>query len=393
MAASGPSPHAIPTLLVMPFENRSKVAGLDWLSEACSEVLAQRMESPRLYILDRAERVHAFDHAGVPAAARPTRATVFRVAEQMGADYVVLGSYEVSGERFQSVTQLLEVKNLKLHPEIKSSGPLAEFVTLQTSMAWTLLHEMPNPPQISEQQFVKNASPIRLDAFENYVRGVVSTSWPQKIRYLKEALRLNPGYAAAAFELGKVYYDSHDYEQAVIWLAKVPKDDGSAGEATFLVAMSEYNRGNLDRSYGAFNALLARLPLTEVYNNLGVVDGRRGRRAQATEFFSKAVAADPSDADYRFNLALAFFKSGDNAGAARHLRAELQLRPNDAEAKSLLDMINRGVTFSSATAGASAGTSSPIRIPIERIKRTYDEAGYRQLELQINNLKQQTVSR
>src|SRR5271167_4575320 len=111
-----------------------------------------------------------------------------------------------------------------------------------------LLQELPNPPQVSEQQFVKTAAPMRLDAFENYVRGVVSTSRPQKIKYLKEALRLNPGYAAAAFQLGEVYYDGHDYEQAAVWLAKVPKEDPSAGEATFLLAMSEYNRGNLERA-------------------------------------------------------------------------------------------------------------------------------------------------
>lgn len=389
--ATAPGARKTSTLLVMPFENRSKVVGVDWLSEACSEVLMQRMESPGLYLVDRDERMHALDHAGVPAAARPSRATIFRVAEQMDADYVVLGSYEVSGDRFQATGQLLEVKNLKLHPEIKSSGPLAEFVALQTSMAWTLLHEMPNPSQVSEQQFVKNAPVIRLDAFENYVRGVVSTNRSQKIKYFKEALRLNPGYAAAAFELGRVYYEGHDYEQAVAWLSKVPKEDASGGEAMFLVGMSEYNRGNLERSYAAFNSLLARLPLTELYNNLGVVDGRRGRRVEATDYFTKAVAADPSDADYRFNLGLTLFKNGDHNGAVRNLREELQLRPNDGEAKSLVEMINRGVTYQ--LPGTGTVVANQPRIPIERIKRTYDEAGYRQLELQINNLKQQQATR
>ncbi len=392
MAQSG---QAIATLLVMPFENRSKVAGVDWLSEACSEVLVQRMVSPRLYVVNRNERVYSFDHAGVPAAVKPSRATIFRVAEQMGADFVVLGSYEINGNQFQVSAQLLEVKNPKLHPEVKRNGALADFVALQSSLAWTLLREMPNPPQGSEQQFIKAAAPIRLDAFENYVRGVVSTSQPQKIKYLKEALRLNPGYGAAAFQLGRVYYEEHEYEQAAIWLAKVPNDDPSAGEATFLLAMSEYNRGSLDRAYAAFNSLAARLPLTEVYNNIGVVDARRGRRAQATEYFSKVVTADPSDADYHFNLALALFKNGDNAGAARQLREDLQLRPSDAEAKSLLEMLNRGITASSASQGASAGAFAPAqpRIPIERIKRNYDEASYRQLQLQINNLKQQPVTK
>jgi tetratricopeptide (TPR) repeat protein len=375
------------TLLVMPFENHSKVAGVDWISEACPEVLVQRMSSPKVYVIDRDERVFAFDRAGLPAAVRPSRATTFRVAEQMGADYVVLGSYEVTDSTFQVTAQLLDVKSLKLHPVIQSRGALANFVDLQTSVAWMLLHEMPNPPQGEQQQFVKTAPPIRLDAFENYVRGVVTTSPQSKIHYFKEALRLNPSYSVAALELGKVYYDAHEYEQATLWLSKVPKDDPAAGEATFLLGMSEYYRGSLDRAYAAFNSLLTRLPLTEVYNNIGVVDARRGRHAAAAEYFSKAVAADPSDPDYRFNYALALFKGGDSSGAARQLREELQHRPTDAEAKSLLEMASRGVTPPSSTSAASG--SSQARIPIERIKRDYDEASYRQLQMEINNLSQQ----
>ena len=385
--ASAQSAPAMPAVLVMPFENHSKVAGADWISEACPEVLSQRMSSPKVYVIGRDDRVFAFDRAGVPAAVRPSRATTFRVAEQMGADYVVLGSYEVTDSTFQVTAQLLDVKGLKLHPAIQSRGSLADFVDLQTGVAWQLLHEMPRPPLGIQQQFVKTASPIRLDAFENYVRGVVNTSSQSKIHYFKEALRLNPNYWVAALQLGKVYYDNHEYEQAAVWLSKVPKDDAAAGEATFLLGMSEYYRGNLDRSYTAFNSLVTRLPLTEVYNNLGVVDARRGRHSAATDYFSKAVAADPSDPDYRFNYALALFKSGDSTAAARQLREELQHRPTDAEAKSLLDMINRGVTPPSST--STAGIGGQTRIPIERIKRNYDETSYRQLQMEINNLSQQ----
>ena len=386
-ASAAAQTASMATLLVMPFENHSKVAGADWISEACPEVLAQRMSSLKVYVIGRDDRVFAFDRAGVPVAVRPSRATTFRVAEQMGADYVVLGSYEVTDSTFQVTAQLLDVKGLKLHPVIQSQGPLADFVDLQTGVAWLLLHEMPTPPQGTQQQFVKAAPPIRLDAFESYVRGVVTTSRQSKIHYFKEALQLNPSYSVATLELGKVYYDSHDYEQAAVCLSRVPKDDPSSGEATFLLGMSEYYRGSLDRAYVAFNSLVTRLPLTEVYNNLGVVDARRGKHATAEEYFSKAVTADPSDPDYRFNYALALFKSGDSSGAARQLHEELLHRPTDAEAKSLLDVISRGVAPPSSSSTASA--SNQPRIPIERIKRNYDETSYRQLQMEINNLSQQ----
>ena len=384
------------TLLIMPFDNHSKVSGLDWISEACPEVLSQRMSTLKFNVITRDDRIFAFDRAGIPASVHASRPTVFGVAEQMGADYVVLGSYAVDGSTFQVSAQLLDIKKLRLYPPAQSSGPLADFVELQTALAWQLLRQMPNPPQVTQQQFIKASAPIPLNAFENYIRGVTAANRQLKIRYFKEAVRLNPTYSLAELQLGKVYYDNHEYEQAATWLVKVPKDDPAAGQATFFLGMAEYYRGNLDRAYTAFNYLVTRLPLTEVYNNLGVVDARRGRRTAAAEYFSKAVAADPNDPDYRFNLAVALFKNGDSAGAARQLKEEIQRRPNDAEAKSLLETIYRGVSAPSSTAAASSSsavTAVQPRIPIERIKRDYDEALYRQLEMEINNLNEQRLTK
>ena len=99
---------------------------------------------------------------------------------------------------------------------MQSSGPLADFVDLQTALAWQLLRQMPRPPQVTQQQFVKASAPIPLNAFENYIRGVTATSRQLKIRYFKEAIRLNPNYSLAELQLGKVYYENHEYEQAAV---------------------------------------------------------------------------------------------------------------------------------------------------------------------------------
>jgi tetratricopeptide (TPR) repeat protein len=174
-----------------------------------------------------------------------------------------------------------------------------------------------------------------------------------------------------------------------------------SGEASFFLGMSEFYRGQYDRAFTAFNSLLGRLPLTEVYNNLGVVESRRGKRAAAIDYFTKATNADPNDGDYRFNLAVALYKGGDTAGAARQLREELQRQPADGEARSLLDNINRGVPppttmaplpSASAASGNAMFPSTQVRLPMERIKRNYDEASYRQLELEIHNLTEERLA-
>ncbi|MDR3747367.1 MAG: tetratricopeptide repeat protein [Acidobacteriota bacterium] len=392
-SAAGQVSSGTQTVMVMPFENLSTASGLEWISEAFPEVLSQRMTSPRVYVVSRDDRTYAFDHAGIPANVHPSRATIYRIAEQMDADYVVLGSYSFDGKTFSASAQLLDMKKLHLYPAVQSSGPLTNLIDLQTLLAWELLEQMPTPPPVSREQFLKTSSPIRLDAFENYIRGITATDHSQKARYFRTALKLNPSYTQAMLQLGKTYYDNHEYELASSWFSRVPKDDPAAGDANFLLGMSEYYRGSFDKSFAAFNYLASRLPLTEVYNNLGVVEDRRGHHSSAVEYLSKAVNADPNEEDYRFNLAVALYKNGDAAGAARQLHEALQRRPNDGEAKSFLDAINRGAPSAYAqAANAAPGSESALlpstqsRIPLERIKRNYDEASYRQLEMEIHNL-------
>ena len=387
------------TIMVMPFESQPATAGLEWVGEAFPEVISQRMASSHLSVVSRDDRVYAFDHTGIPGTVHPSRATIYRVAEQMDADYVVLGNYNVEDSRISASAQLLDMKKLHLYPAVQSSGPLANLIDVQTVLAWELLEQMPAPPPMTREQFLQASAPIRIDAFENYIRGVTATDHQQKVRYLRAALKLNPNYTLAMMQLGKAYYDTHEYESAALWFSRVPKDDPAAGEANFLLGMSEFYRGSFDRAFSAFSFLSTRLPLTEVYNNMGVAEARRGRRTNAVEYFSKAVNADPSDADYHFNLGVALFKNGDSAGAARQLREELQQRPSDGEAKSLLDMINRGVTPPPANLPATASAGNALlpanqpRIPLERIKRNYNEASYRQLAMEIRNLTEARLSK
>jgi Tfp pilus assembly protein PilF len=125
----------------------------------------------------------------------------------------------------------------------------------------------------------------------------------------------------------------------------------------------------MDKADSAFRSLAARLPLTEVLNNLGVVAARRGQRG-ARGYFEKTVQTDPDEPDYRFNLAVELYREGDSSGASRELRALLAIS-TDAEAKSFLDAIVSG--------------TPPARLPLERIKRNYDESTFRQLALEIEN--------
>jgi tetratricopeptide (TPR) repeat protein len=360
------------TLLVLPFENASKVAGLEWIGEAFPEVLGQRMASRALYVVPREDRTYAFDRASIPVSVRPSHATLFRIGEQMDVDYMVLGRYNFDGRTFTASAQLLDVKRLKLSREITNSGPLTSIIEIQTALAWEMLRLIRPDYEVTRNEFLASSPPIRLDAFENYIRGITASTRQERVKRLREALRLNPSYTAAMLQLGRTYYAGREYEAAASWLSRIPRNSPLAREASFYAGMSYYYLGDFERADNAFRFLVSVFPLTVVHNNLGVVAARRGKK-NAAEYFQKAVESDPNDPDYHFNLGLTLYRAGDMTGAARQLRQALTLHPSDTETKSLLD------------SASGKDTAPRTRLPLERIKRNYDETSFRQLALEIQN--------
>ncbi|HKD92665.1 MAG TPA: tetratricopeptide repeat protein, partial [Terriglobales bacterium] len=209
---------------------------------------------------------------------------------------------------------------------------------------------------------------VRLDAFENYIRGITAPTHQEQIRRLKEAVRLSPEFERAMYQLGHADYESRDYQDAVTWLTKLHHDTADAREGMFYAALAAYSQGDYAHAEEWFGQLAARMPLTEVLNDLAVAQARLGKNT-ALQSFQRAVQADPNDPDYRYNYAVALYRSGDSGAAARQLREALVLKPNDTDAKSLLDAVSSG--------------AQPAKAPAERIKRNYDETAFRLAELEV----------
>lgn len=358
-------------LLIMPFENSSTLPGIDWIGEAFPEVLRQRLNSQSLFIIGRDDRLSAFDHMGIPADAKPSRATVFQVAQQMDADYVIMGNYRFDGQVFTASARIMDMGRLRLGAALTESGPLNSLITLQTALAWDVLNQLKLSDGSSKEEFVSRFAPMRLDALENYVRGVLAASEQEKIKRFQETVRLEPTHTLALLQLGKAYFATRNYEQAITWLGKIPAIGSNGNEAQFYLGLAAFYSNQMEKAQTAFQSLSSRLPLTEIFNNLGVTAARRGEK-RARSYFEQSVRTDPNDPDYHFNLAVELYREGDSQGAIRELRATLALN-NDGEAKTFLDAI------------ASPSAAPPARLPLERIKRNYDESGFRQIALEIEN--------
>jgi len=160
-----------------------------------------------------------------------------------------------------------------------------------------------------KEKYVASIVPLRLDAQQNFIGGLLASTAEEKIRRYREATRLDPAYARAWMELGKTYYNQHAYEPAISASARFPfRHRRPRGQ--FLSRSRRLRSRRLRKIRNRLRVRSRALALAEVYNNLGVVAARRSQK-QAADDFERAIQNDPSDADYHFNLAVTLNQAGD----------------------------------------------------------------------------------
>jgi tetratricopeptide (TPR) repeat protein len=391
-------------LLVLPFENKSGIGGLDWVGEAFPNILNRRLNSAGFLTISRGDRLYAFDHLGLPLNLQPSRAMTIRIAQTLDADYVIFGSYTLGtkpgNNSIEATAEILDMSALKLGAPLEQQGDPVRLPDMINELAWQVTRQLDPDYGVEEQTFVMADRNLRTTGFEYYIQGLVMESPEQQIEHLREAVRLNPGFSPALLALGRAYFTNQDYDQAAATLGRMPKNDPNALEADFYRGLACFYTGNYREAEDAFAFVSTRLPLPEVVNNQGVAASRRGKDAGA--LFQQAITADPRDPDYHFNLAVALANRKDSAGALRELEETLKLRPQDAEARAFAAQLEDpqpakpypkpGQAISDPQAGGGSGSGAPGSaeggIPLERIKRGYSEAGFRQAAFEMEQLQE-----
>ncbi|MGI4757151.1 MAG: tetratricopeptide repeat protein [Janthinobacterium lividum] len=360
-------------VLVLPFDNRSDQPNLDWIGESFATTINQRMRSAGFLTISRDDRVYALDHLGLPTGFRPTRATTIRIAQTLDAQFVLVGSYNVKDGQVTAQAQVLEVNRLTMSKPLQQEASLPRLLEVENNLAWLCARQMDPKFAVAQNTFVAASAGLKLDAYESYIRGITANTDDERVKRLKTAVDLAPGNTSALLALGKTEYTDSDYDNAAAVLAKVPAADPLALEAGFYRGLARFNTAHYADAEGAFAVVGTKLPLPEVINNQGVAMARQHK--DGTVLLQRASSADPLDADYHFNVAVALHRKGDNAHAKTEIEQALKLRPTDAEARELSAVI-------AGTHAAPAGFD-----PQERIRRTYSEAAFRQAAFQIDQLR------
>lgn len=365
------------TVLVLQFQNRSQYPDLNWVGESVAETLSNEYAEANEIVLDRFARAEAIQRLSLRPGATYTKATLIRLGQTLDADYLCYGTYDANlpdgaSELKDSTVQLsarfLDLRHMHDGPEASETGKLSELSRLEEHLAFTTLKYLEPKANPALDQFLSPDKLIRVDAVENYVRGLLSPSGDQQQKWFMQAAALDPNFSGPAFELGRLALQKKDYPQAITWFQRIRPKDPHYLEARFKLGLSAYGAADYTSAANYFREVLKTYPLNEVYNNLGAAELQLNQPAALGDLH-RAVDGDPNDATYLFNLGAALLKNNRFDDAAKLLQQVLDRKPGDADAATLLE---RAENHQPA---ASAKPDIP-----ERLKFNLDAAAFRQLK-------------
>lgn len=323
--------YAFQSIVVLPFSDESKTQQVYWLGEGFAESLTEEMLVKDVYVIQRPERKAAYDSLRLPYVGHLSRATMLKIGQNLGADYIVFGQYVLDQKNLKVQAQVVQTSSSRLSSPITAAGSLDQLYVVQEQLKIGLTRYFVT--QKLQANDGKPAGPsVPLHAYELYIKGLLEPTDASKIGFFERAIEAHPNYAQANYRLGLALFRSGKYRESNDVLKRISGNGIFKLRVDFLSALNSYFLQDLTGALQKWSDLAKATPSAEIYNNIGLSLITRNELENARWYLTKAVELDQENPDFRFNLAVCYYLSGNNADASRFFRESIELRPTDYQA-------------------------------------------------------------
>lgn len=384
-------------VLVLPFENVSDHPEYNWIGESFADSMSVLLDKPGLLVVSSDERAVAYQRLRLPLTVIPSRATAIKIAREVKATMLVIGTYNValpppappaenadkSKEQAEKPlanvvvqARVVRVNEGRLAGDTFESGwaprqydfadDVRDLQKMQGELAYQILFQRDKALSFSRNNLVQEATKVPPQAFEAYMKGSLSGEREEtRAIYFKNALKLygkqNGGavYPQAAFELGRFYFNQQSWKEAIEYFTMLQKKEPHYNEAQFYAGLAYWKTGDLEHAAQTLVPLADEkvMPLVAVYNDAGAISIEAARKekkpeertrllAQGITLLSRAADSSPEDTTVLFNLACGLFLNEKYAEAAANLEKVIAADQRDGYAYFLLakaqELVNHG---------------------------------------------------
>lgn len=294
------------TVIVLPFENSSTTAELDWLREGLPDMLITNLSrAGGMHILGR-EQVRALLAPG-GADQQPSRVFDRAMAwgKEHGADTIITGSFARLGGKLRVAIQIYRTADGSLRNSESFTADRPEQILTHMDLASLQLASALGRPIKQEDRLAGLSSLMtpNLEAYRYYTLGMEKADTmaaPEAIELFKKAVALDPNFAMAHARIGYAYTSpggrpaeaKPSLETAFRLSSRLTPTDRLHIAAWYALANLDY-----PAAVRAYQSLVANNPRdVEAYTRLGALLSGERRVAESIAVLQQALVIDPNSA-------------------------------------------------------------------------------------------------
>jgi tetratricopeptide (TPR) repeat protein len=317
-------------LIVLPLDNLSKNASLGWISDGAAISISDQLRTIDVDAIDRDQRAPLVESLDLPPNAPLSRASMIRVAQEAGVDWLVMGSYTGNSEKLQITLRLLEMKTMKLGGKISATGPLTTLPRMENELSWNVLNGMRLvASNLTGDEFRKRTRSIPNTAYAFYIRSLGATNEEEEAKLLSSAVENYQDFPEAQFLLGRHYFQKGDCSRAPAHLEISLRRPRNHLRAQFMLGTCYLREENLDQAIPAYTHFLEIQKSFEALNNLAVAYLRKGEYPLAIVNLIEARALAPGNLTLDLNLTILRHLQGNDEAAKGVVEEAIRSHPNN----------------------------------------------------------------
>jgi len=249
----------VPVLAVLDFQNITDEGPAAWLGSGLAETLTTDLKRLKLVKVVSRERVQeAARRHGLPQAGH---SKLIELGKELGARWLVLGSYQRAGERLRILPRVVEVATGEEAATAKVDGNWEEVFALQDRVVADVMAALEVNIDSSAMERIAPPETLHLEAYEQYAQGrqqfhrFGKESLERARQHLERAIALDADYALAYAALGATHAmryihrtDPADLDRAARYSERAIELDPELGEPYPWLSYAYMRQGKVEQA-------------------------------------------------------------------------------------------------------------------------------------------------